>query len=246
MSTALILVIVIGGTLLIAAAVTWFVVWNNRGMQRAETAVLQRLGQEAPRRGWRYEERNDSYCAYYNEGDHYLQRSFADELFSPTDPFARLPEAFEAHEIVSGTHRGRPFLGARFKVRQRGVAIHYTRAVWVRTPKLGPALQVGPAVALESRVNDSIGRGDLRVGDPEFDERYEVLTGDDRFAQAVLVPQVTHFLKTDPRQFRGFSLFGANFEVYDRLVDHRDPEKLVAALDLRCDLLDLVPRSVWA
>ncbi|MEU4670592.1 hypothetical protein AB0F91_22045 [Amycolatopsis sp. NPDC023774] len=246
MSVALILVIVIGGTLLIAAAVTWFVVWNNRSMQRAEAGVLQRLNQEAPRRGWRYEERNDSYCVYYNEGDQHLQRSFADELFSPTSVFAQPPEAFEAHEIVSGTHRGRSFLCARFKVRQRGVATYYARAVWVRTPKLGPALQVGPAVRLESRVNASIGRGDLRVGDAEFDERYEVLTGDDRFARAVLAPPVTHFLKTDPRQFRGFSLFGANFEVYDRLADHRDPEELVAALDLRCDLLELIPRSVWA
>ncbi|WIX78831.1 hypothetical protein QRX50_47150 [Amycolatopsis carbonis] len=215
-------------------------------MQRAEAGVLQRLSQEAPRRGWRYEERNDSYCAYYNEGDPHLQRSFADELFSPSDPFVRPPEAFEAHEIVRGTHRGRSFLGARFKVRQRGVATYYARAVWVRTPKLGPALQVRPAVPLESRVNASIGRGDLRVGDAEFDERYEVRTGDDRFARAVLVPQVTHFLKTDPRPFRGFTLLGANLAFGDRITDHRDLDKLVAALDLRCDLLDLIPRSVWA
>jgi hypothetical protein len=245
-STALILVIVIGGTLLIAAAVTWFVVWNNRGMQRAEAGVLQRLSQEAPRRGWRYEERNDSYCAFHNEGDLSMQYSFADELFSPTDVFARPPEAFEAHEIVSGTHRGRPFLSVRFKVRRRGEADHDSRVVWVRTPKLGPALQVTPAVPLASRVNGSIRRGDLKVGDPEFDERYEVHTGDDRFARAVLVPQVTHFLKTDPRRFRGFTLIGANLRVNDRLTDHRDPEELVAALDLRCDVLDLIPRSVWA
>ncbi|MGW4484228.1 hypothetical protein ACWEOE_10360 [Amycolatopsis sp. NPDC004368] len=246
MSVALILVIVIGGTLLIAGAVTWFVVWNSRGMKRAEAAVLQRLSQEAPRRGWRYEERNDSYCALFNEGDQSILRSFVDEMLSPSNPFARPAEAFEAHGIVSGTHRGRPFLSARFKVRQPGETTRYTRVVWVRTPKLGPALQVTPVVALESRVNDAIKRGDLKIGDPEFDERYQVLTGDERFAMAVLVPQVTHFLKADRRVFRGFSLFGANFAVFDRLVDHRDPEELVAALDLRCDLLDLVPRSVWA
>ncbi|MGH8921180.1 MAG: hypothetical protein ACRD0H_23080, partial [Actinomycetes bacterium] len=66
MSVALILVIVIGGTLLIAGAVIWFVVWNKRGLERAEERVLSRLREEAPRRGWRYEERNDSYCAFYN------------------------------------------------------------------------------------------------------------------------------------------------------------------------------------
>ncbi|MEW2502207.1 hypothetical protein ACQPXB_10690 [Amycolatopsis sp. CA-161197] len=58
MSVALILVIVVGGTPLVAAAVAWSVV---------------------------------------------------DELFSPAGVFARPPEAFEAREIVSGTHRGRPF-----------------------------------------------------------------------------------------------------------------------------------------
>ncbi|WP_326569299.1 hypothetical protein VSH64_47485 [Amycolatopsis rhabdoformis] len=246
MSTALILVIVIGGTLLIAGAITWFAVWSYRSSKRDNAALLQRLREEASRRGWRYEERNDSYCAFYSEGDQSMLVSIADEIFSPRDIFARPPEALEAHEIVSGTHRGRPFLSARLRVRWYQSGIRDSRVVWVRAPKLGPALQVMPAVPLASRVNDKIKRGDLKVGDPEFDERYQVSTGDERFARAVLVPQVTHFLKTDPRKFRGFTLLGANLDFLDSGSDQRDPEKLVAALDLRCDLLDLVPRSVWA
>ncbi|MFI5609285.1 hypothetical protein [Amycolatopsis sp. NPDC051903] len=244
MSVALILVIVIGGTALIAAAVGWFLVRNKRNVERAEAGVLARLRQEAQRRGWRYEERNDSYCRFYNEGDLRIRRSIADELLSPTDPFDLPPEAVEAHEVVSGVHRGHPFLAAVFKVRHSGPSGEQL-VVWVRTPGWGPALQVSPAVQFASRVNDAVGRGDLRVGDPEFDERYDVRTGDDRFARAVLVPPVTHFLKTDPRPFRGFTVIGANLDFFDRVTEHRDPATLVAALDLRCDLLELIPRPAW-
>lgn len=71
-------------------------------------------------------------------------------------------------------------------------------------------------------------------------------TGDERFARAVLATQVTNFLATDTRQFRGFTLLGANLDFFDQVSDYRDPKELIPALDLRCDLLDLIPRSVWA
>lgn len=71
-------------------------------------------------------------------------------------------------------------------------------------------------------------------------------TGDDRSARAVLVPPVTHFLKTDPRPFRGFTVIGANLDFFDGVTDHRGPGKLVAALDLQCDLLELISRSAWS
>jgi hypothetical protein len=41
-------------------------------------------------------------------------------------------------------------------------------------------------------------------------------------------------------------LLGANLDVGDPIDDHRNPAELIPALDLRCDLLDLVPRSAWA
>ncbi|SEP51629.1 hypothetical protein [Amycolatopsis saalfeldensis] len=246
MSLALILVIVIGGTVLIAGAVTWFVVWNNRSLKARGEQAMARLGQEAERRGWRYEERNDSYCSLFGEGDHHVRRTVVEEIADPRDPLLGRLNAYEAHQVITGTHRGWPFLAAVFKVRALDSGWNDVRAIWVRTPVAGPALQVTPAVPLASRVNAGLGQGDLRVGDPDFDDRYEVRTGDERFARAVLAPAVIEFLKTDQRQHRGFTLLGGKLDFLDRVADHRDPRELVPALDLRCDLLDRVPRSVWA
>ncbi|QRP44383.1 hypothetical protein [Amycolatopsis sp. FDAARGOS 1241] len=112
--------IVIGGTVLIAAAVIWFLVWNRRGVERAEAR-----GGGAPAAGgaaaWlavRGAQRlllRLLHCGFYNEGDLRIRRSIADELFSPTDPFDLPPEAVQAHEVVSGVQRGHPFLAAVFE-----------------------------------------------------------------------------------------------------------------------------------
>jgi hypothetical protein len=245
MSLALILVVVCGGTLLLVLAVGWFLVWNKRSLARKQEQARARLQQEIARRGWRYEERADAYCALYNEGDGYIRATAAELLFSPRDVLDRAPEAVEAHDVLTGVHRGREFLAAAFKVRYIGTA-NLLRAVWVRTPAPGPALQVTQAVPLASRVNSVLAQSDLRTGDPDFDARFDVRSGDDRFARAVLAPPVTEFLKADPRQFRGFTLYGANLDFIDRVEDHLDPAALIPALDLRCDLLDRVPASVWA
>lgn len=98
----------------------------------------------------------------------------------------------------------------------------------------------------ESAVNAGLGLGDLRIGHPEFDARFQVTAQDERFARAVLTPGLVDFVLRDPRGIRGFWFRGAWFDVHDALTDHRDPAELVPALDLRCDLLDRVPRHVWA
>lgn len=46
--------------------------------------------------------------------------------------------------------------------------------------------------------------------------------------------------------FRGFMLIGDQLDLFDPVSDHRDPEQLVPALELRCDIFDRVPASVWA
>jgi hypothetical protein len=150
-----------------------------------------------------------------------------------------------AKHIITGTHRGRSFLAATFMVDHKGERSP-AGTIWVRTPGQGPALTVSRVARTQSRVSAGIGLGDLRFGNPDFDERFEVSTGDERFARIVLTPQVTQFLLTDPRPFRSVMLLGANLDVSDPIDDHRNPAELIPALDLRCDLLDLVPRSAWA
>jgi hypothetical protein len=246
MSTGAIIAIAVGATVIFGAALVAFVLWIMRMNKRQEAGALARLAEESARRGWKFEERNDSYCAVYNEADTYIQQSLVSQVVNPADPLAGRLRAIEAHEIISGTHRGRPFLAARFKVTSPGPGSSLSRAIWVQAPGRGPALQVSPSVGVANRVDAMVGQGDLQVGDPDFDNRWAVDTGDQRFARAVLSPQVTNFLKTDTRQFRGFTLLGANLDFFDQVSDYRDPKELIPALDLRCDLLDLIPRSVWA
>ncbi|MBB4685339.1 hypothetical protein [Amycolatopsis jiangsuensis] len=263
MSTALILVIVIGGTLVFAGLMTWFFVWNSRSSHRAEARALSRLWQEGPRRGWRFDVRNDAYCDYYNEAvnapaDYWRSnRTVVDEVLIPREPFYRPPRAVKARNVITGMHRGRPFLAAEFYRRHREDN-GWKREIWVRLPGSFPPLRVRVGVPLASRINQAIGRGDVVVGDQEFDDRFEVAAADEQFARAVLAPPVTHFLKTDPRKFKGFTINGPYLDFMDPFYqhsnpeertssfDHRDPELLIPALDLRCDLLDLIPRSVWA
>ncbi|MFD2469637.1 hypothetical protein [Amycolatopsis silviterrae] len=245
MSVALILVIVIGGTLLMAGALIWFLVWSGRSSGRSQDQIMARLHQEAQLRGWRYEERNDAYCAQFRAEDWTMERTPMEQAMHPLPPINDW-QAYEAHRIVTGTHRGRPFLAATFNVRSRvrleAIEFH---AVWVQAPGTGPALQISRVAELSSRVNAKIGQRDVQTGDADFDLRYEVSSGNADFARAVLSPVVTAFLKTDPRAHRGFTLIGGKLDFFDQSGDHRDPKFLLPALDLRCDLLDRIPNSVW-
>jgi hypothetical protein len=114
--------------------------------------------------------------------------------------FDRSPRAVEAHDVITGRHRGRPFLAALFIVDEpvdtsnSGQSSVQVTSVWVRIPVVRPTLDVRQVLRMESRINEGLGLGDIRIGHPEFDARYQVTCAD---------------------------------------------------LDIRCDLLDRIPRHVW-
>lgn len=137
MSTGAIIAIAVGGTVIFGAAIVAFVLWIMRMNKRQEAGALARLAEESARRGWKFEERNDSYCAVYNEADTYIQQSLVSQVVNPGDPLAGRLRAIEAHEIISGTHRGRPFLAARFKVTRPGPGSSLAQAIWVQAPGRG-------------------------------------------------------------------------------------------------------------
>jgi hypothetical protein len=118
--------------------------------------------------------------------------------------------------------------------------------IWVRTVAPGPALTVTRSPRLQSRVREAMGQDDRQLGNPDFDEQFEVSEEDERFARAVLNPAVIQFMPTTPRRFQSMMLLGDHIDLDDPLGDHRDPAQLIPALDLRCDLLDRVPPSAWA
>ncbi|MCU1679533.1 MAG: hypothetical protein JWQ81_272 [Amycolatopsis sp.] len=243
MSAGAIIAITVGGVVVVAALIVWLVVWLRKSYNAQQTASLGRLQEESVNRGWRYEERNDSYAAVFNAQNEFAVQSPL-QVLNPLNPYHLAPKAVDAKEVVTGTHRGRPFIAALFGVHHRN-EYSQIRAIWVRTPAARPALTVSAALRAQSRVRASIGQQDLQLGNPDFDERFEVSAGDDRFAQAVLNPRMIQFLLADQRAPRGFMLLGDQLDVLDPVSDHRDPAELIPALDYRCDLLDLIPPSVW-
>lgn len=237
MSTALILVIVIGGTLLFAGAMIWFLVWNGRQLAAEEKVALDRLQQELPQRGWTYTEQDDRYAEVYN-----AQREQAPRPVM--QPFARPPRASAARDVITGTHRGRPFLAARFRATHDGKTADEL-CVWVRTPAVRPYVHAEKAFAIQSKVNEAIGR-DLRTGDPEFDRAFDVTAEHPGFAREVLNPNVTQYLLTTDRDYRAVWLQSDFIDASDVIGDHRDPQQLIPALDFRCDILDRIPQRLWS
>ncbi|WP_225978301.1 DUF3137 domain-containing protein [Gandjariella thermophila] len=224
------------GCVLVFAGIAWLVIWLNRSNAAAEKAALGRLQEEAARRGWTFAERDDRYVDVYHAQVQLTERN-------PLQPLTPLPRASAARDVVTGTHRGRPFLAASFTVHHRHEQITQ-RCIWVRTPAPRPPLTVRRVGRAQRTVDAALGQYPS-IGDPAFDERFEVSTGDERFARAVLNPRMTNFLLNEDRQFRGFALLGDQLEVLDPVSDHRDPAELIPALDLRCDILDLIPADVW-
>lgn len=237
MSTGAGIAIAVGGTLVLLGGIAWMVLYFRRSNARRAGAALDRLAQESARRGWRYVERDDSYAGVFNDQIQYTSRN-------PLHPLENPPHASEAHDIVTGTHRGRSFVAASFRTYHRG-EYSLTRSIIVRTPSAGPALNVMGASGMQTAVNQALGWG-ARIGNPDFDRKYEVSAEDEGFAGTVLNPSMVEFLMADDRPMRGFTMLGDQFDVVDPVRDHRDPAELVPALDLRCDLLDRVPASAWS
>ncbi|MPZ01051.1 MAG: hypothetical protein GEU97_24420 [Actinophytocola sp.] len=241
MSPIAIIAIVVGGILLFGGALTWFLIWNNRNYQANKSAALERLAEQTAQRGWTYEERNDSYAEVYNAYHASAPR---------TNPLApHKPHAHSARDVITGTHRGRPFFVARLDVFQPGdvqreATSSEAAPIMVRTPGPGRALSVRRAVAMQAAVNAGLGIT-LSTGHPEFDKQFEVHGEDEQFARAVLHPALIKFLLTDPRQPRAFWLGGGYIDALHEMGDHIDPNNLVPALDLRCDILDRIPQQVW-
>lgn len=238
MSVGAIIAIAVGGTLLMAGGIIWLVIWINRSNAAQERNALARLQEEMTRRGWTFAEQDDSYAEVFNTQPEFTLRN-------ALQPFVAPPKAVGARNVITGVHRGRSFLSAEFDVRHQGQQVR-VGAIWLRTPAMCPSLTVTKAIGAQSRVRSAIGQGDIQLGHPEFDQRFEITTESEPFARAVLTPQVVQFLLTDRRQAQGFAVYGDQFDVHDVVTDNRDPAQLVPALDLRCDLLDRIPPTVWA
>lgn len=238
MSPGAAIAIAAGGTLLMAAGITWMVVSFNRSYKRAEKAALERLRAELPKRGWTFAERDDSIAELWNRLHSAAYRP------DPFRPFARRPMARGARDVITGIHRGRPFLAAEVDSSFRDGS-QVVQCIWVRVPRFCPNLNVRKAPAISTTVNTALGWY-VRSGIPDFDRDFEISSDDEAFLSAVINPVLAQFVLADERKFTGFHFIGDQFTVYDAVSDHRDPAELIPALDLRCDLLDRIPPAAWA
>lgn len=129
MTPVWIVVIVVVGLLVVGGLLVAMVRWLRKSYDAEESAVLDRLRQEAPRRGWTFEERADHHTEVFDELERYPRLIPA--VFGIDLP----PTALRAHDVVTGQHRGRPFLAARFHVNrpadgvEAGSAVRHRRAV---------------------------------------------------------------------------------------------------------------------
>ncbi|NKQ56459.1 DUF3137 domain-containing protein [Amycolatopsis sp. K13G38] len=238
MSVGVIIAMAAGGTVLLAAGLTWMGVWLNKSYKRDEQAALGRLREEMPRRGWTFAERDDTVAELYTR----QMAQFGGR--DPRKPLAGPPKATAAPNVITGVHRGRPFLAASLDTYYNG-EFSEVCCVWVRTPTVRPTTLVQRAVPVASKINNAIW-GEVRTGHPQFDEMFDVWSEDPGFAVAMLSPALIEFLIHDPETFRDITVFADHLEVLDRVGDHRDPARLIPALDRRCDILDRIPRTVWA
>ncbi|GLZ34759.1 hypothetical protein Lesp02_69460 [Lentzea sp. NBRC 105346] len=242
MSLALGLTIAIGGCLLVGAGLVWMVVWLRRDYSQSEAEFMALLQEECARRSWQFEERNDAYADWFSS----LPRV---PYVGIPDPLWINPRAAGARNIVTGVYRGRRFIAAQFQVYQVNPAIdgNWWTYVRVHMPAPRPGLVVKKVVGPTNAVNRALGWDHASYGDPEFDRRFEVSADDQRFAADVLHTRMQRFLVDEQRPFRGLVMVGDVIDVVgDQQNEHRDPRQLIPALDLRCDILDLVPDTVWA
>ncbi|MGW4586243.1 hypothetical protein [Amycolatopsis thermoflava] len=257
MSAGAVVAMAVGGSVLFMGLITWLIVRFNRRQGAAAAVTLAKLREELPRRGWTYVERDDSLAEAYNRQYEQFWSPEQSQFWRPNQPvwrsgfqakapgpleqhFIRPPHARSAHDIITGTHRGRPFVAATLEIFYMH-QITTELCIWVRTPAPCPPVYVRQTVGMVSKINAAVGQGDFRTGHPAFDDRFDVNGPDERFLAHVITPALAEFLLTDERRFRGFTLFADRVDALDRIRDHRDPAELVAALDLRCDILDRIP-----
>ncbi|MCE7001589.1 DUF3137 domain-containing protein [Kibdelosporangium philippinense] len=244
-SPILIIAVVVGGLIVVGGLLAWLFIWIKKTNDREEAGTFGRLNEEAPRRGWNYVERADDYVDVFNDVERYPK------LSEPIVGHAASPTALQAHEVLTGEHRGRQFLAAKFWTSKPADSREvggekWFHAIWVHTPAPRPTLDVRSVPRMQSAVGSALGMGDLKIGHPEFDARYQVTAQNEQFARDVLSPQLIDLMLNDSRSFQGFWIRGQQLEVIGDVVgDHRDPAQLVPALDLRNDIMDRIPQQVW-
>ena len=158
-------------------------------------------------------------------------------------PFRRAPSNARAVHVLSAEYRGHRVLAYEYVYTTCGrdgrsaPSTHRFPVVVVPTPPT-PVLQVrteaGPALP---------GTGRVRVGEPAFDETFEVRCAEEAFARALLDGRVRAWLSGAPEERAGFRFTGEFLLTWGE--GRLEGEDAVAMADRLIDLLEHVPAGVW-
>lgn len=240
MADALIPVIMVTLFIAMAAGIVYVVYWVSHVQPRKRSQAIAAL---ARHHGLQYIE---------------THQSLTERWTGP--PFDR-SAGQEAHNVVSGTYRGREVVAFDFAtIVRRSDQTDRTEygVVVMRMPGALPPLQVNREgiyghtahaftlhdLAAETGVTDvvnSLGRADIRFESEQFNRAFRVQAPDERFARAVVHPRMMELLMSRVEiawRFDGDFVIGWHA---------REPQvgEVIWRLDLLGQIIDLVPPYVW-
>ncbi|OLT47807.1 hypothetical protein BJF85_14275 [Saccharomonospora sp. CUA-673] len=237
----MIVFVTVGGSLLVFAALGAMMVYFHKRHKRTEADIQQRLGVEAQRRGWNLIGGSEEILRFYN---------FVYDTYStgghPLNPLQRRARAVAVKDVITGVHRGRSFIAGTFDVVTPKRERVKNMCVWVTAPGAVSTFALRKSDRISSTVNRGLGWYNFRSGRPEIDNHFAIRADDQNFAAQFVNDSIVHYLGSYSGRLDGVIVRGDQIEVWDDCKDHRDPDQLIAALDVRCDLLDRVPEAAWA
>lgn len=232
MSTGLIVALAVGGTMVFGAVLTWFIIVVGRKMNAERAHETERLRAGATARGWRYEQRDDTYAnllPFTRSGMGTVER-------------IGVGKVKRVDHVTTGTYRGRWIFGAFFRL-SRGDR-QYVPGAGLNLPAPLPGLSVRRAPKVENLVNRSIGRSGWRSGNPEFNARFDVEADDPRLAAAMLQPDMQNWLLHDESTRRWDFWIHGEWLYLGGLYGNFKIDTMIEGIDFLCAVFDRMPESV--
>lgn len=189
------------------------------------------LGRVAAERGWTYQQRARGQATHYGGVGHIPSGS-----------------NLSTWHRTAGEFRGRSFVCFEYRAVNVSADLDEGDArpiihsyFMISTPGSGPATEILRPSKLDVLFDR---RPSMRLGIPEFDEAFRVVTRDEAWARNLLGDSMVSFLLTDPRAKR-FPLELREDELFTWYKGTLSPQALDEGLNYLCDVLDRIPAQSW-
>ena len=211
--------------------VIWMFVRSNKEDKRIrrDWAELPRVAAE---RGWTYEQRARGEATQY----------------CGIGPMPGSGSNLSAWHYIAGEFRGRSFkcFEHRYNSPMSGNAGERKRPTIEAIFMIAVPGSAQPVEILRPSKTDVLldRRSRMRLGNPEFDDTFRIVTKDEDFARNILSGPMASFLLTDPRG-RKSPLQLRDNELFTWYTGTLSPQDLEEKLNYLCDVLDQIPAQAW-